>query len=399
VFREIIAADSVRKPEDTVLRIRNLNPYFTLHVDSTLSYGFEINKVPSHYYWYLRNSPVGMKINKDNGQLSFKADRSFFLSGKLKYDYQYKVNVGVQNLNDPAERVDTSFTLVFFTTEIVPSHVKPTVNSTLFIDEGDTVSFKLECETGSFPIETISFFSNVPIRNYSLVKKCDDEFVWSPSFDFVHETDSAKMKLVVLSFVGINKFFAKDTSVVRVYVRDALNYPLMLDEYNKTTKAYSTYILQLKYAFVQLDQKVKKNKGTRTTFDMTTASTALGGTVLSLSSGVGAQNAGKILPSAGVALVPVKEAAAPTKTAEQNSAALVRSSIKRLEYMKAENSLMGEKDMEIVKKMNKLKDEMKQAQIQLIDVPIDENSNMSEEQLNEYFNSKKVNKKYRLKSK
>jgi hypothetical protein len=132
---------------------------------------------------------------------------------------------------------------------------------------------------------------------------------------------------------------------------------------------------------------------------MTTASSALGGTVLSLSSSVGAQNAGKILPSAGVALVPVKEAAAPTKTAEQNSASLVRSSIKRLEYMKSENSLTGEKDLDIAKKMNKLKDEMKQAQVQLIDVPIDENSNMTEEQLNEYFNSKKVNNKYRLKSK
>ncbi len=39
---------------------------------------------------------------------------------------------------------------------------------------------------------------------------------------------------------------------------------------------------------------------------------------------------------------------------------------------------------------------MKQIQIQLIDVPIDENNNMTEEQLNEYFNSNKVNKKYKL---
>jgi hypothetical protein len=42
---------------------------------------------------------------------------------------------------------------------------------------------------------------------------------------------------------------------------------------------------------------------------------------------------------------------------------------------------------------------MKQIQIQLIDVPIDENTNMSEEQLNDYFNSKKVNNKYKLKGK
>ena len=35
----------------------------------------------------------------------------------------------------------------------------------------------------------------------------------------------------------------------------------------------------------------------------------------------------------------------------------------------------------------------------VIDIPIDENSIMTEDQLNDYFNSKKVNKKYRLKSK
>ena len=71
---------------DTVLRIININPYFTLHVDSTLSYKLEINKETSHYYWFLRNSPLGLKIGKDDGLLTFKAEKSFFLSGKLKYD-------------------------------------------------------------------------------------------------------------------------------------------------------------------------------------------------------------------------------------------------------------------------------------------------------------------------
>jgi len=393
-----MSLDTVKK-EDTVLRIRNLNPYITLHVDSTLLYNLEINKTPFHYFWYLKNSPLGLKINKDNGLLTFKADKSYFLSGRLKYDYPYKVNVGVQNMSNPKENVDTSFTIVFFTTEIVPSHVKTSVSNTLFIDEGDTVSFKIDCETGSFPIESISFFSNIPIRNYTVVKKCDEDFTWSPPFDFIKESDSIKQKLLLLSFVGTNKFFAKDTALVKIYVRDALNYPVMLEEYNKTIKTVSNYIFQLKYAFVQLDKKVKNTKNTRTTFDMTTASTALGGTIFSSASTSGAQTAGKILPSAGVALVPVKETVAPPKNAEQNSASLVRSSIKRLEYMERENSLTGEKDMEIVKKINKLKDEMKQIQIQLIDVPIDENSLMTEEQLNEYFNSNKVNKKYRLKRK
>jgi len=40
---------------------------------------------------------------------------------------------------------------------------------------------------------------------------------------------------------------------------------------------------------------------------------------------------------------------------------------------------------------------LKQIQIQLIDIPVDITNNMSEQELNEYFNSPKVNKKYRLK--
>ncbi len=383
--------------QDSILRIRNLTPYFTLHVDSTMNYGLEINKNPSLYYWYLKNSPLGLRINKDNGLLTFKADKSYFLSGKLKYDYPYKVSVGVQNLQNPSERVDTTFTIQFFTTEIIPSRLKASVNSALIVDEGDTVSFRMECEEGSFPVENISFFSNLPIKNYSSVRKCDDEFVWTPPYDFIKEDDSAKQKLVLLYFVGANKFFNRDTAIVKLYVKAALNYPFMLQEYQRTVKEVHTYTLQLKYAFVQLDKKVKSNKGTRTTFDMTTASTALGGTVLSSAAATGAQTAGKILPSAGVALVPVKETVAPQKVAEQNSASLVRSSIKRLEYQLHENTLSGEKDPDIVKKINKLKDEMKQIQIQLIEVPIDENMNMTEEQLNDYFNSNKVNKKYKLK--
>ncbi|HEY4936768.1 MAG TPA: hypothetical protein VII44_09315, partial [Puia sp.] len=81
---------------------------------------------------------------------------------------------------------------------------------------------------------------------------------------------------------------------------------------------------------MELDKKVKNTKTTRTTFDMTSGSTALSGTVFSSLTTASAQTIGKILPSAGMALVPVKEAVAPQKTAEQNSASLVRSSIKRL---------------------------------------------------------------------
>jgi hypothetical protein len=396
-IRSPLSTDSLYQIQDSVLRIRNLSPYFTLHVDSTMSYALEINKNPSHYFWYIKNSPLGLRINKDNGLLTFKAEKSYFLSGKLKYDYPYKVFIGVQNLQNPADRLDTNFTIQFFTTEIIPSRLKPSVNSILYVDEGDTISFKIECEEGSFPVENISFFSNFPIKNYSVVKKCDDDFIWSPPYDFIRESDSVKQKLVLLYFIGVNKFFNRDTAIVKLYVKSVLNYPFMLQEYERTVKEVHTYTLQLKYAFVQLDKKVKNTKTTRTTFDMTTASSALGGTVFSSAASVSAQTAGKILPGAGVALVPVKETVAPPKTAEQNGASLIRSSIKRLEYQLHENTLSGEKDPDIVKKINKLKDEMKQIQIQLIEVPIDENTNMTEEQLNEYFNSNKVNNKYKLK--
>lgn len=397
VFKSDSMPDNPKLVPDTSLRIRNLNPYFTLHVDSTLVYNLEINKDPSDYHWYLKNSPVGLNINKDNGMLTFKAERSYFLSGKLKYDYQYKVDLGVQNLQNPNEKVDTSFTLVFFTTEIIPSRIKPSVNNTLFIDEGDTLSFKVQCEEGSFPIQSIAFFSNLPLKNATIVKRCDEEFDWTAPYDFVKDTDSAHMRLLVLNFVGNNKFSTKDTAVVRVYVRDALDYSMANKEYARELQLYNKYVLQLKYTFVQLDKSVKTNKNTRSGFDLTTASTALGGTVLSTSTVVATQNVGKILPGVGVALVPVKETVSPPKTYEQNSASLLRGAIKRLQFTQTDNSVISDKDPEIMKKTGKLKDELKQTQLQLIDIPIDETNAMTEQELNDYFNSPKVNKKYSLK--
>jgi hypothetical protein len=390
-----IPADTGRF-DDSALRIKNLNPYFTLHVDSTLTYQLEINREPAKYFFLLENAPVGLKI-KENGLLSFRADKAYFLSGKLKYDHEYRVRVGVQNLNDPRDRVDTAFTIVFFTTEIIPSHVKPTVSNVLYVDEGDTISFRVQCETGTYPIESINFFSSIPIKTNSVIKGCNDDFTWSPPYDFVKETDSAKQKLLLLYFVGATKVFMRDTAVIRIYVKDALNYPLMVDQYNVVAKNMRTYILQLKYAFLQLDKKVKKTSHTRTDFDMTTASTALGGTVFSAQPSQSAKTTGAILPSVGLAVVPVKETVAPTPTAEQNQASLVRSSIKRLDYTLKDNAVLGEKDPDIVKKIGNLKTELKQTQVQLIDIPLEDVTGMTEEQLNAYFDNPKNNKKYRLK--
>ena len=398
-------ADTIHHPApqplsaDTVLRIKNLNPYFTLHVDSSLQYPLEINRDPSDYYWYLRNSPIGVRVNKDNGMLSVKVEKSYFLSGKLKYDNEYKVTLGVQSLANPKEKVDTSFTILFYNTDIIPSRVKPSVSGTMFIDEGETVNFKVQCENGSFPIENITFFANTPLINYSVIRECNQDFTWSPGFDYVKESDSARVKVVNLSFVGATRFMLKDTAVVRIVVRDALNYPLALEEYNKQVRAVSTYILQLKYTFLQLDKNVKKVKTTRTTFDITGSATALTGSILNSSTNESTAKTGRVLPSVGVSLVPVKEAVAPPKTFDQNQASLIRSSIKRLEYMLRDNSLIGERDGQIINKGNRLKEELKQIQIQLIDIPIEITNNMTEEELNQYFNSPKVNRKYRIKKK
>ncbi len=382
---------------DTALRITNLNPFFTLHVDSMLLYQLQINKSPENYFWYLKNAPVGLRIGKDNGVISFRAERAYFLSGRLKYDVTYKVALGVQNLHDPADKKDTSFNIVFFNTEIIPSKVKPTVSGTIWVDEAETVAFRIVCESGSFPVENIMLLSSIPIRNYSNVQKCGEEFSWTPGYDFAKETDSAKLKPVILSFIGTTKMGIKDTANVRIIVRDALNQNLAKEEFAQVVRNLDRYVLQLKYTFLQLDRRLKKTKNSRVAFDLTSASTSLTGTILSTSGSSTDQRTGKILPSVGLALVPIKEASVPNKPIDQNQASLIRASIKRLEYMRQDNQLLGEKDPDILRKINKLKDELRQIQVQLIDVPIEFTNEMSEDELNRYFNSPKVQKKYRLK--
>jgi hypothetical protein len=374
-----------------------LNPFFSLHVDSTLNYQFQINKNPADYFWYLRNAPVGISINKDKGVLSFKADKSYFLSGRLKYDYNYKVLLGVQNLSDPKERIDTSITVVFFNTEIIPSKLKPTINGTIWIEEGDTLRFKVLCETGNFPFENILTFTSIPIGSFTSVQQCNDQFVWAPAYDFVKDSDSAKLKPVTITFIGSTKFKMQDTAQLKIIVKNNLDYPLAVQQYNQLVHDMNSYILKLKYTFLQLDKTIKKTKTSRTAFDLTAASAALTGTVLSTSSNEESKRTGLILPSVGLVISPIKEATAPLKNTEQNQATLVRSSIKRLEYVLQDNVLVGERDPDLPQKMSKIKEELKQSQLQLIDVPIEITNNMTEEDLNKYFNSKKVSKKYNLK--
>jgi hypothetical protein len=384
---------------DTSLRITNLNPFFTLQVDSILSYKLAINKDESKYYWFIRNSPVGLRINKDNGTLTFKADKSYFLSGKLKYDQEYTVKVGVQNLSNPNEKIDTSFTLIFYNIEVLQPKLKFTVSNNLEVEEGKPVTFDVLCDPGNFPIEDILFSSDIPISGYTLVKHCDDSFTWTPPYDFVNENSQSRQRTILLSFVGSTRLKIRDTALMKLVVKDALNYPFAVQEHAVVSNNIRVYVMQLKYLFFQLDKQLRKTKSVRTGFDLTAAATALTGTILATSNSEATKNVGIILPSVGVALTPIKEATSPPKTVEQNQASVVRASIKRLEYMLNDNTIIGEKDPDIVKKINKLRDELKQVQVQLVDVPVEMVTDMSEKELTEYFNSNKVNKKYRLKKK
>ena len=392
--------DTIQIPDvDTVLRIRNLNPYFTLHVDSSLSYKLDINKEQSNYYWYLKNSPLGLRINKDNGLLTFKAEKAYFLSGKLKYDVEYKVQLGVQSLNKASEKTDTFFTIVFFNTEIIPSKIRPSVSSPVTVDEGDTIRFQLSCENGNFPIEMINFESSIPIKSLNSISKCGDEFAWWIPYDFVKDNDSGKVKIFKMLFIGTDKFRNRDTALVRMIVRDAINYPLKKQEYEKVVSDYNKYIQQLKFTFRTLDKKIRKTRSSRIAFDMTSSSTALAGTILSTSTNDSQKSICRVLPAVGVTLVPVKEAVSPNKVNDQNSVSMVRTSIRRLEYILSENGLIGEKDPDIILKTTKLKTDLKQIQLQLIDVPLEEIQDVDSKDANKYFDDPKVNKKYRSKKK
>lgn len=384
---------------DTALRITNFSPFFSLHVDSSLNYKFLINKDPKKYYWFLKDAPPGFKIDKDNGTLSFRTTKSLFLSGRLKYDREYPVKFGIQSLSNPNDKLDTTLNVIFYSTDVVYPKIKPSVVSPVTINEGDRLSFNVLCENGNFPIEKILMSSDISIGNFKLPKTCDDNFEWVPGYDFVTEKDAKGERIVNLEFIGTTNFNFADTARVKVVVKDGLNYDIATKEYNDALSLMKIWILRYKYTFYQLDKKIKKTKGWRSGFDITTASTTLTGTVLATTADkedTKKQNTGKILPSIGVVAMPVKEAAAPQKTTEQNQATLLRVNIKRLDYMMTETQLLGARDPLISSKTETLKKELRQSQDQLREVPTEMSERFSEKQLNDYFDNPRVQKKYRF---
>jgi hypothetical protein len=384
---------------DSTLRIINLNPYFTIHVDSVLNYDLQINRPPEQYYWYIKNGPVGIQIDRNTGILNFKADKSFFKSGKLRYDIPYRVDFGVQNLYIPTEHADTSFTIMFYNTEIIISKVKPTISPIQYLEEGDSIRFRVQCESGTFPIEQITLNANLPLTTYRTIGKCNDEFSWMVPFDFIRDNDTAKQKTLILQMIGADKFMNKDTATITFYIRPGINFPQKNEEFKKVNDEMTRYIQELKLTFYAVSQSIKSNKKTRTAFDITASTTALAGTVLvTASENPNTQDIGKILPAVGLTLVPVKEAVAPNKIQEQNTASQIRAAIKRLEYMQSENNIVSDRDPELLAKTKKLREELKQTRLQLIDLPMVEfDQQLSAEEADKYFNDPKVNKKYKLK--
>ncbi|MCU0404352.1 MAG: hypothetical protein MUE99_07365, partial [Chitinophagaceae bacterium] len=96
--------------------------------------------------------------------------------------------------------------------------------------------------------------------------------------------------------------------------------------------------------------------------------------------------------------VPVKEAVAPNKVQEQNTAAQVRAEVRRLEYLLSENRLNGDRDSEVLIKTKRLQDELKKSRLQFVDLPMVEyDEKFTEEDADKYFKDPKVNKKYKLK--
>ncbi|NBO58401.1 MAG: hypothetical protein EBU73_05610 [Chitinophagia bacterium] len=411
-FAQEISKDTTLPSKDTVsnlaiprqevespLRIMNLSPFFSLQADSILTYDFKINKPIDQYFWYLKSAPIGLKIDKNSGILYFKADKNLFKSGRLKFDIPYKVEFGVQNLRNAADRIDTSFNLLFFSTEINITRLKPTVGNFVQLEEGDTIRFRIQCEEGSFPMEQITINANLPITNFKPVKTCNDEFQWTVPYDFIREGDTAKQKVLVLQFIGTDSHRNNDTASVRLYIKPGVNYPQKMLEYKLIADEMNKYIKDLKLAFFILSNEIEQTKKNRTYFDVGSSSTAMLGTILSTSAqSTGAKNFGKVLPSLGLTLVPVKEAVSPNKVQEQNVATQIRGTIKRLEFMLTEYGLVGEKDIEILTKTKKLKDELKQSQLQLIDLPLVEfDPRYTQEDAEKYFNNPKVNKKYKMK--
>jgi hypothetical protein len=116
------------------------------------------------------------------------------------------------------------------------------------------------------------------------------------------ELKSFRLALLALQIPG------KRYSYCSLVVRDALKLSLAKEEYNQVVRMCSA-IFTAQVHFLQLDKKLKKTKNRSYHFDLTSATTSLTGTDHSAIY----KTSCKILPSVGLAMVPIKEASAPNK--------------------------------------------------------------------------------------
>ena len=218
-------------------------------------------------------------------------------------------------------------------------------------------------------------------------------------FDFIRDNDTATQKILLLQFIGVDKFQNKDTTAIKFQIRPGINYPMKIAEHRLVTDELKKYITNLKLTFYVISKTIKSTKSMRTGFDVSGSTTAMMGTIISTTAtSSGSKNTGAILPSIGLSLVPIKEAVAPGRVQEQNTASQIRATIKRLEYILSENGQLIERDPEILVKAKKMREELKQSQMQLIDLPMVEfDPKYTQQDAEKYFNNPKVNKKYKLK--
>src|SRR6185312_11233156 len=104
--------------------------------------------------------------------------------------------------------------------------------------------------------ESITYYSNYPIRSTTPVTRCGDQFTWVAPYDFIKDDEKINERQLQIKFVGIDKFFNRDTAIVNVLVKQTINYPYRMMQYNKISDDIERYIVQLKNTFRSLDQKV-----------------------------------------------------------------------------------------------------------------------------------------------
>jgi len=387
---------------DTTLCIINVSPCFYLYPDSAIAYQLRLNRNPSGYTWYLKNNPPAVQLDSKTGMLYIKASATLFRQQKMFFGHRYVVSLGVQNNRDPTEWTDTSFAVIFQDPAIARGQIIPSVAGDIFAEEGDTIRFTLGCDNGNALVQSIKLSTSVAIGNYTSIQRCDDVFMWAIPFDFIRDRDSLDLRELRLTFVSIDDLQKKDTAEINIVIRQGINYVEKNQEYRKTAEEVKKYVQSLKLTFYVLNKSLRFNKFSRALFDVSAALTALAPAVIpeqqdEAKTGSG-WNVSKLLPGIGLTLIPIKESLVPVKVQERANANQVRAVAKKLEFALLQNNLIGHRDPAVLNMICNLHEELRQARMQLIEVPLMEfDEDLSIEDAESYFKNYRTHKRHRLK--